>query len=255
MKNLFTILFAFILVAGYSQEDYKIAHNTGMIKIYDVHQVSVTAYDGNEVIFSTPHSSKSDKVDERAAGLKRFNSAGLDDNTGMGLYVKKDGQDLSVQQISSNCDCDITIKLPRNMGVYYTHGTFNGDDVTIDGVQGEIEISATYNSLKLINVSGPMAVKSVYGSIDAEFSSLSQAGSISLNSVYDHVDASFPSASSYEVSIRTPYGDIFSDVDIKVEESNGLKRISSTRVNGTVNGGGVDVTLKSNYDNVYLRKN
>ncbi len=254
MKNIFTLLFAILWIAGYSQQDYKITHNTGQIKIYDVDEVNITAYDGNEIIISSP-SSKSGHKDERAAGLKRFNSAGLDDNTGMGVFVEKDGEDVTVQQITSNCDCKISVKLPRNMGVYYTHGTYNGDDITIDGVGGEIEISATYNNLKLKNVTGPMAVKSVYGSIDAEFSSLSQTGSISLNSVYDHVDVSFPSASTYNVNIRTPYGDIFSDVDIKVEEKSGMKRISSTRVNGKVNGGGVDVTLKSNYDSVYLRKN
>jgi hypothetical protein len=252
MKTLITFI-ACLLISGLSiGQEFKLAHNGGKIIIADVDNVTITGYDGTEIIFS---GSTHDEVDERAKGLKLVNSLGLDDNTGLGINATKDGANVSVTGIGKQSEGKITIKLPKNMGIEYNHNSHNGEDLVIENVSGEIEVSAMYNGVKLHNVTGPMAVKSVYGSIEATFTSMSQKGSISLNSVYDVIDCSIPASAAYDVSIRTPYGNIYSDVNIDVSSNtDGMKNISSKNVTGKVNGGGVKVTLKSGYDNIYLRK-
>lgn len=253
MKNLITLIVCLMLSSVTFGQEYKLAHNTGMIVLTDVDEVTITGYDGNEIIFSGMN--KDREEDSRAEGLKLFNSLGLDDNTELGINVIKDGENVKVTSVGRHDGEEITIKLPRNMGISYSHNGHNGDDIKIENVAGEINISASYNDIHLADVTGPMAIKSVYGSIEANFSTLSQTGSISLNSVYDLIDVSFPSGSAYDVNIRTPYGNIYSDVDIKAEaDSDGMKNISSKKLAGKVNGGGVEVTLKSGYENVYLRK-
>lgn len=42
-------------------------------------------------------------------------------------------------------------------------------------------------------------------------------------------------------------------MDIEFSKNGDMKKISST-IQGTLNGGGVDLEIKASYDNVYLRK-
>ena len=252
MKKLNTLilLLAFTIIS-YGQ-DFTLSHSTGKIVIEDVDAVTIKGYNGSEVVIT---GERDQEVNERAAGLKLLNSLGLDDNTGLGVNVKEEGSDVIVTGIGNSDDARITIQLPQNMGVYYSHSDYHGSDLIIEDVAGEIEVSAAYNSVHLKNVTGPMAVKSIYGNVEAHFSTLSQEGSISLHSSYNLIDVSFPSSASYNLSMSTPYGNIYSDVDVQVDAGgDGMKRISNKKVKGTVNGGGVDVTLKSGYENIYLRK-
>jgi hypothetical protein len=91
--------------------------------------------------------------------------------------------------------------------------------------------------------------------VEATFSTLSQKGSISIHSIYDFVDVSLPAGAKANIGIETPYGDIYSDVDINVATTDkGMRVISGSKLKGTVNGGGVDLRLTSSYENIYLRK-
>ncbi len=252
MKKLNTlILFLALSVITYGQ-DYTLAHSTGKIKIEDVDELTIKGYDGSEIVVT---GNRDGDVDERASGLKLINSLGIDDNTGFGINVKEEGNDVVVTGIGNANDGRITIKLPRNMDLYYAHSDYKGGELIIEDVAGEIEVSAAYNDVHLINVTGPMAVKSIYGEIEAVFSSLSQDGSISLHSSYNLIDVTLPASSGCNINMSTPYGNIYSDVDVNIETEEGeMKRISTKKVKGTVSGGGVELTLKSGYENIYLRK-
>ena len=252
MKKLHILLFSLLVSSMVSAQDFTLAHSTGKIIIEEVDEVTIKGYSGSEIVIS---GHKDEEADERAAGLKLLNSQGLDDNTGFGVSVREEGDNVHVTGIGNADDSRITIQLPKNMAVYYSHTDYHGGDLVIEDVAGEIEVSAAHNEVHLKNVTGPMAVKSLYGEIEAVFSSVNQSGSISLNSVYNLIDATFPSSSGYNVNMSTPYGSIYTDVSIDVDTGDDeMKRISNKKIKGTVNGGGVDVTLKSGYENIYLRK-
>ena len=68
----------------------------------------------SEVIVSTMV--EEDEGNDRSRGLKLLNSLGLDDNTGFGISVNKEGNNLNIRQISKTCSCnEVTIKVPKNM--------------------------------------------------------------------------------------------------------------------------------------------
>lgn len=140
------------------------------------------------------------------------------------------------------------------MGLDYSHSTYDSDHLKVEGVSQEIVVSTNYTDIKLKNVTGPMSVKTVYGDIEAEFDQVSQNSSVSLNSVYGFVDAALPSNSKAKLSLRTPYGQIYTDFDITVETTDGMRELSDKRIAGTINNGGVDFMIKSGYENIYLRK-
>jgi len=254
MKNTITIVIACLLATtllGQSKE-HSIAKSSGTLIIAGLNEVTVVGHDGNEIVFSTKD--YEDEVDERAAGLRLINSIGLTDNTGMGLATEEQDGNIIVTQISSSCDSEFEIKVPRGMSLQYEHTSNSGGDIVVEDIEKEIVIATTYGDVVLENITGPMAVKSVYGSIEATFESVSQEGSISLESVYDLVDVTIPGSTKADMSLRTPYGEIYSNVDINVEKKDGLRKISSKSIKGSVNGGGVDFSIKASYDNIYLRQ-
>ncbi|GLR17353.1 DUF4097 family beta strand repeat-containing protein [Portibacter lacus] len=255
MKYLLTtIIMCVALIAG--AQEYKVAHNGGKLILEGVDDVKIEAYDGSEVIFSI-NSKKDHKESERAAGLKPINSLGLEDNTDIGLSVSKDGENLKAIQIGQ-CMCrdneGYTIKIPKSMGIDYSHSTYDSDHLRIKNVNKEIVVSTNYTNINLEDVTGPMSIKTVYGDIEAKFASLNQNSSVSLNSVYGFVDAAIPSTSKARLNLRTPYGQIYTDFDIKVETTDGMRSLTDKKIEGTVNNGGVDLILKSGYENIYLRK-
>lgn len=254
MKYLYTLVtLCFALLA--SAQEYKVAHNGGSIILSNVDDVKIYAYDGTEVIFSAKLE-RGKEESKRAEGLKVINSLGLDDNSGLGLSVQKDGENLKVIQIGDCCNHGegYTIKIPKSMGIDFSHSTHNSEDLKIYDVSKEIVVSANYTDITLEDVTGPMSIKTVYGNIEAKFAELDQNSSVSINSVYGFVDAAIPSNSKAQLSLRTPYGQIYTDFDIKMNETNGMKELSSKNIKGTINSGGVDFILKSGYESIYLRK-
>ena len=245
-------LLAMCFVISQAQE-HKLNMSSGKLIIKEVDRVTVEGYTGSEVIFSTDYVRK--RNDERGKGLRPINGGGIEDNTDIGLSVVKTGNDAEVRQVSPNSKARYTIKVPKGVSIYYEHTTYHGKQVQFENVESEIEVSVHYNSVDLKNVTGPMAIKSVYGHIEAEFGSLNQTGSVSLYSTYDFVDVTLPTAAKANVTMSTPYGEMLTDMKIDMGTSEGeMTKLSSKKVTGTINGGGVDLSLKSSYKNIYLRK-
>ncbi len=255
MKYLLSTILIVAAVLSVNAQEYKVAHNGGKLILRNVNNVEITASDGSEVVINA-EIERDEEDAERAKGLKAINSLGLDDNTGLGLSLQKEEGNIVITQIGDMHEQgSYVIQLPKSMAVDYSHNTYNSELLHIAGVSQEIIVSTNYTNIELENVTGPMSVKTVYGSIDAAFSSLNQTSSVSLNSVYSHVDVTVPSSSKANLKLKTPYGQIYTDMDINVSAGeDGMKNVSSKKVAGTINGGGVDFIIQSGYDNIYLRK-
>ena len=254
MKKIITTLaFTFILLGIATAQEYRLNKSSGKLIIREVDRVDIEGTNGSEIIFESDYRRKNS--DGRAEGLKPINGFGLDDNTGIGLSVVDDGNEIEVRQISSSSKARYTIKVPKGVSVLVEHSTYHGKAVHFKNVKGEIEVSLLYNKVYLEGVTGPMAIKTVYGGIEAEFSELNQSGSISLYSVYDFVDVTIPPSSKANVTMSSPYGEMFTNIKIDLgEKGKEMRSISSKKIRGTINGGGVDFNLKSSYKNIYLRK-
>jgi DUF4097 and DUF4098 domain-containing protein YvlB len=115
-------------------------------------------------------------------------------------------------------------------------------------------VSTVHNAVHLDNVTGPVDVKTVHGEIEASFGA-NMKGPISINSVHGHVDVSLPVGTKANLKLGTSRGEIFVDPDFKIEidRSGNMVRYSDN-VTGKINGGGLDISLSSTHDNVYLRK-
>jgi hypothetical protein len=253
-KQILTILgLVLILTASVSAQEYKVSKSSGKLVIKEVNNVTIEGYSGNEIVFSSLDGPR-DK-DRRADGLRAISAAGLEDNTGIGLSVQDKGNTIEVYQLKKMDGPRVKIMVPKGVSISYSHTSPYGNDIKLKNVESEIEISTVHNGVHLENVTGPMTVKTVHGEIEAEFGSNIKSP-ISIVSVHGLVDITIPAATKANMNLSTSYGEIFVDPAIKIE-FDGQKEwtvYGSNKVNGKVNGGGLDFTLSSTHNNIYLRK-
>ncbi len=254
MKTNATILGLLLFTSSFTMaQEFKLAKSTGKLEIKEVNEVQIEGYNGNEIIFTSLNFSKEN--DKRAAGLKAISAMGLEDNTGIGLSVVDKGNIIEVNQLKRMDGPKVKIMVPKGVSVSFVHTSPYGDDVTFKNVESEIEVSTVHNGVRLENVTGPLTVKTVHGEIEADFNSALKSP-LSLISTHGPVDITMPAATKLNVSMSTSYGEIFVDPAIKIEFENkgDWKVYGSNKVSGKINGGGIDLTLSSTHNSIYLRK-
>lgn len=252
MKRIINISLAFIVSLPFTllAQEYKLAKSNGRLEI-KIGRVSVEGTNGNEIIFSSTDRER--KEDERAKGLKEINSLGLDDNTGLGINVEDRGGIAIVRQLKKMNSPEIKILVPKGMTISYSFDSQYGGLVAFKNIESEIEVSANYNSVELINVTGPLTVKSIYGHVEAIFDQ-NVKGPISIVSVYGFADVTLPTTTKASLKLSTSYGEILVAPEFKIETDRSAEDDKSERLTGKLNGGGTSIAVTCNYGKVYLRK-
>ncbi|HEX6893231.1 MAG TPA: DUF4097 family beta strand repeat-containing protein [Chryseolinea sp.] len=254
MKSLVTTITIMCLAMGLTQaQEFKVAKSTGRLEIKEVNRVLIEGYSGNEIVFSSRNGKRED--DERAKGLKAISNSGIEDNTGLGLSVVDKGNVIEVQQLKKMDGPEIMIKVPKGVVVSVVHTSPHGSDIEFRNMESEIEVSTVHSGVVLNNVTGPMTIKTVHGDIETALGTNIKSP-VSIVSVHGHVDVALPVTMKANVKLSTVYGEIFVDPDFKIElekTQDNLIRYTD-KLTAKINGGGVEVTLSSTHNNVYLRK-
>ncbi|MEM1258687.1 MAG: DUF4097 family beta strand repeat-containing protein [Bacteroidota bacterium] len=248
-KTITTVLVLMTTCLCLAQTDYsKSLSGIEWVKITSKSNISVMVHDKNEILIKGSHRAK---ASEKAKGLRLVGVGGTV-NTNVGFNVVEEGNALIVTNLRKNESAKIY--LPKNQKVAVT-STWNGN-ISIDGFSDEIEATCELNGgMKLNNISGPLTASSLNGEIDVIFDTISQDSPTSLNTTNGAIDVSLSGNTSADISMSSWNGDMYSNFDIKSSsDKDGLKKVSSRRTNGTINGGGVSITLKSTNGNIYLRK-
>jgi hypothetical protein len=251
MKKVLVLICVWLAVQTAFAQEFKVAKSTGRLEL-NIGRVTVEGHSGNEIIFSSRDHRES--KDERAQGLRPINGMGLDDNTGLGINVTQKGDVVEVNQLKKMNAPDIKVLVPKGVIVSFSHQSQYGGKVTFKNMENEIEVSATYNSIELENVTGPLAIKSVYGHIEASLGG-NIKGPISIVSVYDYVDVALSPATKANLKLSTSYGEIFVGPEFNIEiEKQGNWVQYTEKVNGKLNGGGLSIDIRADYGKIYLRK-
>ena len=250
MKLSVLLILVMVKVQVYGQ--YKLPMTSGVIEFNEIMDVEIEGYEGKEVVIETAGNYS---IPERAKGLRPVNGMGLTDNTGIGLTVKEesDGQQV-VYQISRNRDAKYRVKIPKGVMVKYVNSSIHGEDFHAKNISSEINVKTHGGSISLIDVTGPLTANSVHGDIDVIFATVAQDLPISVASVHGDVDVSIPSSAGADLTIKTAWGEVYSDLDINVTTADEMKVYGAKKINGKLNNGGVAMAISSTHGNVYLRK-
>ncbi len=252
---LFTLLIVLFAPRFSTAQDYKIpVENTrdGKLTLRNFSgDLPIEGYSGNEIIISSTDE-RGQKTPERAKGLKPVYSGGTD-NTGLGLSVEKNGSQI-------NIDClmpftrrgDFKIKVPENLALKINSGCERNNQLSIRNIKNEIEIKNCH-SIELKNVSGPLVLSTISGSIDVVLTGINKDKPTSIASVSGEIDVTLPASSAANLEMTTINGNMYSDFDLATQQS-AMKRVGGNAITTKLNGGGGDLKISNISGNIYLRK-
>lgn len=217
--------------------------------VMDNADLKVEAYSGTEVQIEA---SGYDGPPERAKGLKALSSRGQD-NTGMGLEIMTSGGAMTIKKATGQ-SVDYRIKVPVKANLKIEEDGWGGSgDYYVKGSMGQIEIKTSNSDIVLEEISGPVVAKTTSGDITVSFANMNTEKPTSIVNTSGFIDITMPAAAKANLKLRSISGEIYSDLDLKLPNSE-FKNHYSSNFDGTLNGGGVEIDLHAISGNIYLRK-
>jgi len=246
-KFTITLVFIAVSVIGWSQDYTQSLSGIEWVKIESKSDIIVKTHNSNQLLIKGGHSRE---APERAKGLKLVGEGGSD-NTDVGFYVIKEGNDLIVRNLRKSERAEIYLPSDQNISVRSTwHGHIN-----ISGFSGEIEANAELNGgITIDDINGPLTANALNGEIEVTFNAVSQDSPITIYTTNGVVDVTLPENTPADFSLGSTNGEIYTNFELRVPAKDGMRSISSKKVKGSINDGGVDIHLKSTNGNIYLRK-
>lgn len=214
----------------------------------DKADLKIMGTSGNEV---TIEADGDFELPERAKGLKPL-YRNASDNTGLGLEVTESNGTMTIRKAIGK-DAEYTIRIPADAALKIEEESWEGSEFEIADLKGEIEVKSLGSDINIKNVTGPVTANTTSGDITIVFSSVSQSSPTTISNISGFIDVTMPANSKANLRMETISGDLYTDFDLDMKDK-GVPRVGSSKVNTTLNGGGVEITLKAISDDVYLRK-
>ncbi|HCS49552.1 MAG TPA: hypothetical protein DIW61_15405 [Candidatus Aminicenantes bacterium] len=196
---------------------------------------------------------------EKAKGMKTI------EVESMGLTIEEEENVIQVNAEEGKRAVDVVIQVPFSTSLRLS---CRDDErgVTVDRVDGEIEVETSDGPIVLTNVSGPVVADSSDGEIKAVFGKVVPGKPMSFSTMEGDVDITLPFDVKASLKMKTDEGKIFTDFDVQLKPSQQKKeederkegggyRVSFEKVTlGLINGGGVEIQITTYEGNVYIRK-
>ena len=216
--------------------------------------IQVEAYDGKEVIVKAIVSEGhghcdgcGDRKSESKEGMRKISTSSLN------IGAEEDNNVVRIQNELWNKKTDLYIKVPTDFSLKLK--TINDGDITVEGVNGEMEISNINGHITLESVSGSVLANTTNGELKVTFNSISSGKDMAFSSFNGDVEVLFPKSLKANVKAKSDMGDVYTDFDMAVSKnepqvdksnSSGKYRVKLEQwVKGTINGGGPEMLFKT----------
>lgn len=214
--------------------------------------IKVEGTTGNEIIITADGY---EGIPDKAKGLKPLSATGPE-NTGIGLNITQEGNEILISAASRNAnDAEYTIRLPKNMKLRADLNTWQAGDFYVRGMTNEVEAKSQVSDLIFVDVTGPIIAHSLSSDIQVVFTTLNQSMPTSISSTSGDIDITIPANAKGNFFMGSVSGEVYTDVDFKFSDDKDLKRFGGgMSAKASLNGGGVEISLKSVSGDVFVRK-
>ena len=174
-------------------------------------------------------------------------------------------------KIKSNNDV-ISEVAPRQF--FAVSGRILEGNVDINNISGQIEINTIKGNISLLGISGAVTVNATQGDILAIFESIDQEKPLYFSTVSGDIDVTFPSNIKTDLTLSSVDGNMYTDFDINIVKRSRTPTIQmmdttnytgssltlpdigfgKNTITGTINGGDLEVQMKTVNGNIYIRK-
>jgi DUF4097 and DUF4098 domain-containing protein YvlB len=185
-----------------------------------------------------------------------------------GLDITEESNTVRVnsQGIFGGTARDMVIQVPAQTSVNVK--TMFGGNMTIENIAGDIEAENFNGQVTITNASGSVVAHSMNGKITVSLNRVPPDKSMSFSTFNGDVDVTLPADTKARFKMRTDFGDIFTDFDVKmeanappvVEEGKDNKgrlrrrvRVDGTQT-GTINGGGPEMQFTTFNGRILIHK-
>ena len=221
--------------------------------------ISVEAYDGNEVVIVADAPIRGDGELEapREDGLRRIQSSSV------GLTVEENDNVVSVRMDFSPKNADIEIRVPRRTSVKAS--LVNGGDVEIMGLTGEHELSNVNGDVIATDITGSAVINATNGDVRATFASVDTTKPMSFISFNGDVDVTLPRNLAADLIVASQQGDVYTDFEVQAQNDppnvtqrggpDGGRQVRwSQQTRYAIGGGGPDIVMRTFNGDVMIRR-
>jgi putative adhesin len=193
-------------------------------------------------------------------GLRR-----LTQNTPFRVDTDQNRIRIDVHSPSQSVDLTIEVPLRTNLELETVMGS-----ISVEGVEGELEVESVNGMVTLTNVGGAVVAHTVNGKLVATITRVTPQQPMAFTSLNGSVDVTLPGTLKANLKLRSDQGDVYTDFDLqqlRQDASNpnpdtnidvgrrGRRRVViNTSIDGSINGGGADLEMRTFNGNVYVRK-
>jgi Toastrack DUF4097 len=216
--------------------------------------ISVSAYDGKDVVVVTDAPVRDTKEDEkpREDGLRRIQSSSV------GLTADQKDNTVSLRMDFSPRNVDVEVQVPRQTSVHAN--LTNGGDVVVTGVTGTHELSNVNGDVIARDIAGSAVMNSTNGDVTATFRQVDATKPMSFTSFNGDVDVTLPAKLAADLIVTSTQGDVYTDFDVvaqdspaTVERGPGVVRMRR-EMRYSIGGGGPPIQFRTFNGDIMIRK-
>lgn len=219
-------------------------------------KITITGYDGATVKVKMIKFSKKVDNSESGSGMRLISSGGFN------FQASEYNNEVEVENEGWGNRVDFEIQVPRNFDIIAQ--SYNNGNIVVKDVEGELDIESYNGPITLENISGAASASTYNGAVKVSFAKVTADVPMTFNTYNGNVDISVPDGTKFSTKMKTNR-DIFTDFEnFSLSNPKPTTRRSDSRrgfsvkyenwVQGDLNGGGAEVTMKTRNGNIYIRK-
>ena len=224
--------------------------------------ITVKAHNNNNVVINTTdgqgRTSSRRQAEAESQGLRRL------ENNASGLSVDEENNVMNVSSGSWSRSANLEILVPTRTNLQLK--TVNGGPITVEGVEGDLEVNNQNGPVAMTDVSGSVVAHSLNGAVTVNMKRVTAQKAMSFTSLNGRVDVTLPADTKANLKVRSDNGDVWTDFDVTLRNSatptvtdnrnrGGRFKIEVDRsIQGTINGGGADFLIQTMNGSIYIRK-
>lgn len=241
-------------VATHNRNDVLLTYSSAGGSFMDIGGIVVDAMAN---LFSQDNNQNSeDSTEISREGLTRI------PNSSRGIEATERSNVVTVDVPPMGGAMNLTIYVPENFSLKLSN--VNGGDITVDGVDGEHEISSVNGRITMTGISGGVIANTVNGAMVIRFDDVDETAPMSFTTVNGDIDLGLPANTEFSVKINSEFGEILTDFDMdlnprgvntETSQNSGTYQVNVNRwVTGSINGGGPEYVFRSLNGDVIIRQ-
>ncbi len=221
--------------------------------------ISIKASNRNDIsVKYTIEEGESDEdTGQEHEGLRKISGTNLD------LEMSCENNKAKISSHNWNKNLRFEIEVPKNIHLNI-HKNIGGD-ISVESVVGNVNIENNVGNIVTNMIAGIVNASTNAGDLKIHFAEIPESKNMMFSSTTGSIDLTLPAAHKTTLKMKTEMGEIYSDLEIDVQQKNNaveesnegkhFRYFNNSWTHGTLNGGGDEITIRTKMGNVYLRGN